>query len=102
MSDYSLYYTLNKGVKKTKVPLKEQNEFLAFIKSKNLDPEKKKAVLLLVVEHARYCDGYIFSPKNIILPYGIKEDESGVTMDLSKMPNELVWILYKFSKMGSS
>lgn len=101
MSDYPLYYTLNKNVKDTDLPVKQKNVLLKFVKMKTLTENQKKVIILLSSEHARFIDGHEFDPDYFELPYGIYEDSKGVHFDLDKMPNELKWILYKFSSMAT-
>jgi hypothetical protein len=97
MSDYALYYTLTKSIKSTELAAKQRASLMKFLKNPKLEMEQKKAIILLSSEHARVCDGHVFDPENIEFPYGIYEDKKGVHFNLKAMPNELKWILYKFS-----
>jgi len=99
MSEYPLYYTLNKSVKSIDLPTKQKNTLMKFVRMKNLTENQKKAIILLSCEHARVLNNHEFDPENFELPYDIYEDSKGVHLDLDNMPNELKWILYKFSSM---
>jgi hypothetical protein len=100
MSKYLLYYTLNRGVKSTDLNPKQKEALLQYLK--DISNDQKKAIILLIAEHSRVVDGHEFDTKNMVLPYNIYEDVFGVHIDINLLPNELKWVLHKFSLMSLS
>lgn len=102
MGEYLLYYTLNKDINSIDLTIGQKTSLLSFLRSKTLSEDKKKAIILLICEHARFVDGHDFDPDNFILPYDIYEDKSGLHCDIDLMPVELKRVLYKFSMIPTS
>lgn len=93
-SGYGLYQTL--------YPLNDSEKSLTSrqvtqLKEKieNLTPMQKEAVFMLICEHARLSDNFIFTSE-CSLPYGMVEDKENVVFDVKQLPPKLQWILWKF------
>lgn len=59
------------------------------------DEEKKKAVFLLIAEHARLESGEI-DIGNYIVPYEGVAKHDNISFNIEKIPISLKWILWKF------
>ncbi len=103
MTEYALYYTLNKNIKPVNLTVKQKTTLLNFLTSEDLDVDKKTAIILLITEHSRVVDNYEFDADNLILPYDlddtVESDGSTLYGDLENLPSELQWILYKFATL---
>lgn len=94
---YPLYHTLNKNVKNTAMTKTENGKLLK--KLAVLDEESKKAIVLLITEHARVTEDFIVNVEKPKLPYGMKQNKENVEINMEKLPNSLKWILWKFAKL---
>lgn len=93
---YALYHTLNKNLKKGDVPAKQLAGLVQSL-NKLMDEDKKKAVLMLVIEHRRVVEEQTIDPSDFTLPYEGVQTSSGVSFDVKNLPSELQWILLKFT-----
>jgi len=94
---YPLYYTLNKNLKKTEMKPSEKKKLKE--KIENLDDDSKKAIILLLVEHARATEDFTVNIEKIRLPFGLKQKGKDVEINFEKLPNDLKHILFKFLKI---
>ena len=100
LPSYGLYDTLNSSIPTRNLKKKE----LKRLTTETIPIEKQKAMLLLIIECAIRNDGY--SPSSKKLPYKIKTtpqstfNEGRVDIDVSKLPLEVQWVLYKFLDVG--
>lgn len=97
--NYSLYYTLNRNIPKTRPTKAQENELKK--KLGNLESESKKAVLRLIAEHSKVAEQQDFDGDDIEIPYSGVQNGNDVVFDLANFPNELKWILLKFVNLGS-
>jgi hypothetical protein len=95
--NYPLYHTLNRNTK-NKDMSKIENEKLKK-KLESLKDDSKKAILLLIVEHARVVDKFPIDIENPKLPYGMKQKRENLEINMDKLPQNLKWILWKFAKL---
>lgn len=102
MNKYQLYYTLNKDIESRKLTDKEIDGLISFFNSKKFTQDKKKAVILLCIEHSIAVDEYEYDSDNMQLPYDIIEEDDAVVIDFEKLPDKLKWILYKFYLLNRS
>lgn len=91
---FSLYYTLNSNLKKKDLTKEQKNELIDSLSI--LSKEEKEAFFMLLHEHAIVTDKN-FTAKSI--PYDGKDDEHGISFNLSKIPIPLRHILFKFVTM---
>ena len=94
--NYPLYHTLNKNVSDSELTEKENTLLLEKIVKANVD--KKKAVILLIIEHAKEEGIISVSPEEIELPYGLSQKGEDVHIPIEKLPTILKRILLKFLK----
>jgi hypothetical protein len=111
MEKYGLYYTLNSNIDTKKV----SKACLLDLKKKidHLDDEYIKAIILLIIEHAKVNDEFILIKnqneyfKDEIdlnnLPYGLCQDSNGAThINLKLLPPTLQHIIHNFVKNQSA
>lgn len=92
--NYGLYQTLDYDT-----PKKDMRSSDKKLLTKNLlklDDSQKEAVLLLICEHARINDDYIWNNDENTLPYNLKYDKIELMFDVNELPIKLKWILNKF------
>ena len=94
---YTLYDTLSVKIQREQLSSQEQKELKKYI-SMCEDSEKKKAILLLIIEHAIRTSSFKVRPRKLSLPYDIENDETDnlIEFDLESIPIQLQWILLKF------
>lgn len=101
MECYGLYQTLNNKIPKSDLKADQKIELTKFVDS--CTSEQKEAVILLICEHARINDGYLYSNKGEInIPYGGKIEGSNLQFEWKKTPIHLRWILWKFTQIGKN
>ena len=93
-NNYGLYQTLSQNTPKK--DLKSDQKAHILEKILNLSSRESEAIVMLVCEHARTHDDFIYDPKNVTLPYGSSFDKRTATFDLKEMPISLRWILLRF------
>ena len=93
-NNYGLYQTLNKNIPKQDLKAAQKTHILEKIIT--LSPRETEAVVMLVCEHARIQEDFIYDPEDIALPYDGSFDKKTATFDLKKMPIPLRWIIWKF------
>ncbi len=98
-NNYGLYQTLNVKISKKNLKVKEKKELLSRLS--DLDNDSREAVLMLICEHAKFADDFIYNPDDFSLPYSGNQVKGNVTFDLEKLPNPLCWILLKFTNVIS-
>lgn len=98
---YPLYHTLDKNLKKSDLSSSQKEELLKKLSDASTSDETKKAVIMLIVEHAKIADGVQVDMENFILPYSAEQRGKDVQIDLEKLPIPLRWILWKFMKLSS-
>lgn len=92
---YQLYYTLNTNLQTSDLKKNEKEELLNVIKNMS-DLQSKKALFLLICEHAKN-EQVLY---NNVIPYdGVEIKEDSVQFNLAKMPIKLRRIIYKFIKI---
>lgn len=96
---YPLYYTLNKNLKKTDLTEDQRDRLLTTFSGSLSDEETRKAVIMLIVEHAKAADNIPIDIENFTLPYDIEQRGKDVRIDLEKLPVPLKWVLWKFMKL---
>jgi hypothetical protein len=96
--NYGLYQTLYSEEYTTEI-FSPENKAELLKNMKKLSYDQKKAFLLLICEHAKITDGLGYTDNDIILPYSIVQKNNDVMIDLSSLPNEVKWILWKFIKV---
>jgi len=94
---YPLYHTLNKNLKKNDMSKSETEKLKKKIAT--LDEDSKKAVILLIVEHARVVDNFEIDVEKPALPYGLKQRQENLEINMDKLPQDIKWILWKFAKL---
>lgn len=95
---YALYYTLNKNLGKIKMT-KAQGLDLQKKLDELADESARKAVVMLIAEHSKVVDQTNFDTADIVIPYKGIQDEDGTRFDLKDFPQDLKWILWKFSNL---
>ena len=98
MTRYALYYTLNQKIPDGALNPRQRKKI--YDKVPNLDDSQRKAFFLLMCEHYLNSE----EPNEItetFLPYELKQLDSGVQINFSKIPHELQWVLYKFVEIVS-
>jgi len=93
MEPYSLYHTLNGKLPTTKFTSNHKKDLLKRLSS--IDETGKEAVLMLICEHARIHDQFVYS-ENLVLPYGGAQKGKDTVFSLEKLPVDIRWILIKF------
>nr|QBK85525.1 MAG: BET bromodomain protein [Marseillevirus LCMAC101] len=93
-NNYGLYQTLNQNI--SKKDLKSVQKTYILEKITTLSSRETEAVVMLVCEHARIQEDFVYDPEDITLPYGGSFDKKTVTFDLKKMPISLRWIILRF------
>lgn len=97
---YALYETLSK-----KIPQEDLSPTQRKVVTKTLtsleDDRKKSAVVMLIAEHYRLETKKIIDGGKTPLPYEISQTESGIEINITKLPRDLQWVLYKFATLGS-
>lgn len=96
--NYSLYQTFIPGKESEKSLSSSKIRLLTKI-FENLEHDKAEAVLMLICEHARRAEDFIYDPENIILPYSMKMKRGNVIFDIKNLPQDLQWVLWKFSNV---
>ena len=66
------------------------------------DPSKKTAVVMLIAEHARIEDGFVFDPSAFDMPYGMEQAGNDVKFDMSDLPPKLAWMLWRFMGLSTN
>jgi hypothetical protein len=87
MNKVSLYYTLNTSPNR-KLNKEEKDFFLSKIKT--LTKEQKEACVLLIFEHSKEIN---------TIPYKGVQTNDNLSFKYTNFPEELKWILYKFTKI---
>jgi hypothetical protein len=100
---YPLYHTLNKNLKKGDLTAKQKKKLIDDLSSIENDQRLKKAIIMLIAEHARVTENQKFDSdiSEKTLPFDIKQRTKDVHCDLDKFPVELKWILWKFMNLKS-
>lgn len=97
---YSLYHTLNKNLKNTDLSASQKKVLLEKLSDPQiLSEETKKAIIMLVIEHAKTADGMKIDSENFSLPYNVKQIGKDVHIDIENLPVALKWILWKFMNL---
>lgn len=96
--NYGLYQTLNQNQEMYNKDLTREckKDLIKFINSSK--PEFCSEILLLICEHARLSNEFVFNPNNIIIPYNGQQENSGVIFEIKRLPIPLRHILFKFKK----
>ena len=98
---YSLYHTLKVNISEEELSSKEIRVIEGYIDTM-LDDDIE-AVLMLIFEHARIHEEYVYSPKNLKdLPYGMTYANQKLNMNVKNLPVTLQWIIHKFCKQRIS
>ncbi len=98
-NSYGLYQTFSNVDSGKKMTNRVYKNIMKTIPT--LSKEFRSAIFLLIYEHYRIEENIDYDPCNKILPYDILFDiNKGVHIDLTKLPNKLVFIIEKFVKMG--
>ncbi len=86
-NSYGLYQTLNQNIPKQDLKAAQKTHILEKINS--LSRRETEAVVMLVCEHARIHEDFVYDPENITLPYEGSFDKKTATFDLR-------WIISRF------
>ena len=97
MSNYGLYQTFVPSENSESISAKQKNALQK--KFSNLDSEQSEAVFMLICEHARLNEDFVYDPSYIVLPYGIKQKKSVIDIDINLLPDILQRILWSFSNV---
>jgi hypothetical protein len=97
VKNYGLYQTLSSTNSNDLLLLSDKIKLPEIIKS--MSYEKRKAVFMLIYEHARLNDEFQYNFQNEVLPYSIVQDKNDILIDFLKLPDNLQFIIYKFSKI---
>ena len=97
MSSYGLYQTFAPSENSESITTKQKNALQK--KFSNLDTEQSEAVLMLICEHARLNEDFVYDPSNIVLPYGLEQKKSTVGINIENLPEALQQILWSFSNV---
>lgn len=89
---YSLYRTFNDNIPEKDLNAKDTKELIKV--AENLNTDQKVAFVRLILEHSRLTNGE--DQKLNDLPYSGIDSDEGVVFDLSRLPQELKWILWRF------
>ena len=92
-SKYPLYYTLNQNMTNKEISNSKKKK-LAEKLNQIEDYNEKKAIVMLIAEHAKVNDDLDIESEKI--PYGILQKSDDVVIDIDKLPNDLQQILWKF------
>jgi len=93
---YSLYHTLNKNLKTTDLSASQKKALTGKLSNSEMSLETKKAIIMLITEHAKTADGMHIDSENFSPPYNVKQLGKDVHIDLEELPVPLKWILWKF------
>lgn len=97
---YGLYQTFSAGeMPKKNITANQRKEFVK--KMDSLNPDQTEAVFLLICEHARLNDDFVYDFEEIKLPYRMQKSGSDIKIDFERIPRPLKWILLKFSDIVS-
>jgi len=55
-----------------------------------------KAIFMLILEHAKICDDFIYDPSDAKIPYTGEIENADILFKLEKFPKELRWVLWRF------
>ncbi len=96
---YGLYQTFNKNIPKKKISVKQKKELIDEIKKFN--EKQSEAFIMLIFEHNRIENNIEYDLNNGLkdLPYEGTNKNNDIIFDISNMPPDLCWILYKFSQV---
>lgn len=98
VDNYGLYQTLySPSFSEEQLPDENKKELLEKVKIMNYDQEK--ALFMLIYEHARLNGDVEYDSENIILPYSIEQKGKNISIKFPELPNNLMWILWKFSNI---
>jgi hypothetical protein len=93
MEEFGLYQTLSKNLKTTNMTRTQMIDL-----AKKLPKKDNMAVARLILEHHHKTDK--LDVKNPKIPYSGKQDGDSAIFDIAKLPNELRWILWKFTTIS--
>lgn len=97
MTTYGLYQTFSSDMPDDDLNYEDKLYLKESIKTMTVD--QKKAIFLLIIEHARLTEQFNFVPDNLVYPYGINQLGNNIEFNLDLLPIKLKWILFKFSKL---
>jgi hypothetical protein len=97
MSQFALYYTLNQNIIDKELSSSRKQKLNDKI-SETDDYKLKKAIIMLIAEHAKINGKLDINSENIKLPHGISQKSEDVIINIDKLPHELQQILWKFMK----
>ncbi len=97
LKNYGLYQTLDYATSKKDISSAEKKTLKKRLSS--LETHEKEAVILLICEHARIHDEYIFDGSLLELPYKCVSKKSEFHFSINKLPIKLRWILQKFMEV---
>ena len=97
IENYGLYQTFSSNIPPSDLSQDEIGKIDKKIGT--FSHEQKCAFLMLIFEHARLQDQFEFKKDEVNLPYTIEQKENDISVDFSKLPRDLQWILFKFSNM---
>ena len=93
-NNYGLYQTLNQNIPKKDLKAAQKTYILEKIIS--LSQTETEAIVMLVCEHARIQEDFVYDSEDVTLPYDGSFDKKTVTFDLKNMPISLRWIILRF------
>jgi hypothetical protein len=92
---YGLYQTLCSSEESPNMSFKKVKDLSQRLS--NLSYDQIEAVCMLICEHARQNNDFVYDPENINLPYSIVAENNKIEFDVQNLPVELQYILWKFT-----
>lgn len=93
--NYGLYQTLNQNIPKRDLTVAQKTSILDGIES--LAIEEKEALIMLIYEHARLNDNFVYDNNQLsVMPYNGEFSNKSINLDIKNFPIGLRWIIFKF------
>lgn len=100
IENYSLYQTFSQNIPSENLSAANK-KYIIKSKEKFTRPQEIAFVRLILEHHRLENTSNVPRAEVISLPYGSFEEDSKITFDLNLkvIPRELLWILYRFTKV---
>jgi len=92
--NYNVYQTFCSKLPKGKPSDDQIRELIQNIES--ADSSQRDAIAMLILEHAKIHED-LLDKKNV--PYGIVQEGEDCVIEIKNLPDELIWILVRFSEV---
>ncbi len=100
---YGLYQTLTStsfdDSKLSQKDLSTDQKKELLCKLSAINKAQTDAIFMLIIEHARINNEFIYDQTNMKLPYGLEQKSKIIVFDLKNLPISLRWILWRFSNV---